>query len=270
MPEPKAEPPTPQAQPETPKEPEPMVPEPEAPAPDKRMEPMLEFEAPEAQEPPTAPQISLSDVESQKIEIASPAEMLEDAQAAQEKSEPPPIGKKEELVEVEKPPTFDFQSGEAELPSDASKMKEPEQFAAFPDLEIPQVQIPREPEQKPAQAQVEFKEPVLDEPVKPMDPEPVEAPKTPQPDTDMWRVSEPVEETTVPPTPIAPSDVKPESPPPEAKSSPDIRIPDDQMQEIVQRVSQAVIEKIAWEVVPDMAERIIKAEIKRLTEEEKK
>ena len=35
------------------------------------------------------------------------------------------------------------------------------------------------------------------------------------------------------------------------------------------KVSQAVIEKIAWEIVPDMAERIIKEEIKRLTEDKK-
>jgi DNA-binding response OmpR family regulator len=44
---------------------------------------------------------------------------------------------------------------------------------------------------------------------------------------------------------------------------------EDQIEKIVSKVFQNVIERIAWEVVPEMAERIIKDEIKKITDDPK-
>lgn len=48
---------------------------------------------------------------------------------------------------------------------------------------------------------------------------------------------------------------------------PSLNLSEKQIEEIVSRVFQSVIERIAWEVVPDLAERIIKEEIEKLTRE---
>lgn len=52
-----------------------------------------------------------------------------------------------------------------------------------------------------------------------------------------------------------------------APSTPSFTLTDQQIEKIVTQAFQSVIERIAWEVVPDMAERIIKEEIQRLTGE---
>ncbi len=46
-----------------------------------------------------------------------------------------------------------------------------------------------------------------------------------------------------------------------------INLSEAQIEAIVARVFERVIERIAWEVVPDLAERIIKEELARLTQE---
>lgn len=52
-----------------------------------------------------------------------------------------------------------------------------------------------------------------------------------------------------------------------AVASSDVKLSDAQIETIVTKVFQNVIERIAWEVVPEMAEKIIKEEIQRLTKD---
>jgi len=57
----------------------------------------------------------------------------------------------------------------------------------------------------------------------------------------------------------------PLAPPSEpAPLEPSMTLPEDQLRAVLSKVSKEVIEKIVWEVVPDMAEMLIKEEIKRL------
>ena len=48
-----------------------------------------------------------------------------------------------------------------------------------------------------------------------------------------------------------------------------LQLSDDQIEKIVSKVFQNVIERIAWEVVPEMAERVIKEELKKITDDQR-
>lgn len=61
--------------------------------------------------------------------------------------------------------------------------------------------------------------------------------------------------------PLAPPIASPSEPPPLPISA---ALSEDQLRAALSKVSREVIEKIVWEVVPDMAEMLIKEEIKRL------
>ena len=218
----------------------------EPPVRDKRMEPLLEFDSPslsespipgfaEVEEPkmefPESIPLEGGDINDQGIDLASPAEFIMEATGATEASylSPSPADKKEEVFEVEKPPTFDFVSGESDL--------------------SPEFVSPDEPINE--GSQISFSEPDLG-----MKPE-----------------QKPMPEMTMDQPFLAP--IPEESTSPVAKAEPfgmasAVRIPDDQIEEIVRKVSQNIIEKIAWEIVPDLAERIIKDEISRLTTAPKK
>jgi hypothetical protein len=68
------------------------------------------------------------------------------------------------------------------------------------------------------------------------------------------------EEEYAPPT-FTPAAVTP--PPPAAEAA---VISEDQLTAIVSRISRELIERIAWEVVPDLAEAMIKEEIRKIRE----
>lgn len=81
------------------------------------------------------------------------------------------------------------------------------------------------------------------------------------------RVESPSQEPSPPPE--APSIPKPAVSEPQLPESKDqLPLSDSQVEEIVSKVFQKVIERIAWEVVPDLAETIIKEELARLTKEQ--
>jgi CheY-like chemotaxis protein len=52
---------------------------------------------------------------------------------------------------------------------------------------------------------------------------------------------------------------------PSSASLADLKLSEQQIEQIVSKVFQGVIERIAWEVVPEMAERIIREEIEKIT-----
>jgi CheY-like chemotaxis protein len=54
--------------------------------------------------------------------------------------------------------------------------------------------------------------------------------------------------------------------PPAASTAAGASLSDDQLATLVSRISRDIIEKIAWEVVPDLAERIINEEIRKIKE----
>jgi CheY-like chemotaxis protein len=65
----------------------------------------------------------------------------------------------------------------------------------------------------------------------------------------------------------APEALVPVPPPASAPAAPaGAALSDDQLAELVSRISRDIIEKIAWEVVPDLAERIIMEEIRKIKE----
>lgn len=70
------------------------------------------------------------------------------------------------------------------------------------------------------------------------------------------------------PAPAAP--LAPAAPPSPAPAPPavaaGVALSDEQLAGLVARISQELIEKIAWEVVPDLAERIIREEIRKIKE----
>jgi hypothetical protein len=66
------------------------------------------------------------------------------------------------------------------------------------------------------------------------------------------------------PAPEALAPVPPPAPAPAAPAG--AALSDDQLAELVSRISRDIIEKIAWEVVPDLAERIIMDEIRKIKE----
>ena len=55
-------------------------------------------------------------------------------------------------------------------------------------------------------------------------------------------------------------------PPPAPAIGTGAALSDDQVAALVSRLSRDIIEKIAWEVVPDLAERIITEEIRKIKE----
>jgi len=141
-------------------------------------------------------------------------------------------------------------------------MEGTELSSPFPDLSEPISSVEYKPTPEPV-----FEKPgdfVIDE--MPLVEEPFVSPI--QPEQEFWKVREKSDETTFSAPINQLSEEKPNVAKPAAFDA-SFRIPDDQLAEIIRRVSENVIEKIAWEVVPDMAERIIKDEIKRLTEAEK-
>jgi hypothetical protein len=73
------------------------------------------------------------------------------------------------------------------------------------------------------------------------------------------------------PEPVAPpppqEEVSPPATPVMTAAMPVSHLTDEQIEAIVSKVFRQVIERIAWEVVPEMAETIIKEELLRLTQE---
>lgn len=271
-------PPEPIAQ--SPDTPEITTPPSEPPEVDKRMEPMLEkdFPSPDLSQPepmandaPDAIDLSLSDPKSKPVDLASPADFIMDATAAADEpkqeqtdavqqpdtefpdpaiSPPEPPAQRdapetqEQPFEVEKPPSFDFVSGESDLSPEPAKTDD-QDFASFPDLGEP----------------LSSDEPDSSEPFPAMDePQDVPSLQSDEQIPSQAEVRSAVEKSEEVTSAASKDD----------QSAAASRIPEDQMEELVKRISQNIIEKIAWEVVPDMAERIIKDEIKRLTDEEKK
>lgn len=51
----------------------------------------------------------------------------------------------------------------------------------------------------------------------------------------------------------------------EASASPAISLSEDQLAAVISKISREIIERIAWEVVPDLAESMIKEEIRKIT-----
>jgi len=81
----------------------------------------------------------------------------------------------------------------------------------------------------------------------------------------------------------APSPVQPVAPPPSgdvdlplsspppvveepASAPPEFSLSEAQIEQIVSRISREIIERVAWEVVPDLAEILIKEEIRKIKE----
>ena len=126
---------------------------------------------------------------------------------------------------------------------------------AQPPAEPPTMAIPIEP----PLAADPFSEPTGDDVAQPI------------PSVDAPAVATPPE-PPVPPVPIAPLNMTLPSPPPVASSEPEPLEPggadDDLVERVAQRVvdklSSKVIEEIAWEVVPDLAEGLIQKEIDTL------
>ncbi len=74
-----------------------------------------------------------------------------------------------------------------------------------------------------------------------------------------------VETPAIEPAPVEAAEKSPGSV--ESAPSAPLELSEKQIEAIVARVFERVIERIAWEVVPDLAERIIKEELARLTQE---
>ena len=128
---------------------------------------------------------------------------------------------------------------------------------AQPPAEPPTIAIPIEP----PLAADPFSEPTGDDVAQPIPS--VDAPAVATPP------EPPIPEPPVPPVPIAPSNMTLPSPAPDASSEPETPklggADDDLVERIAQRVvdklSSKVIQEIAWEVVPDLAEGLIQKEI---------
>jgi hypothetical protein len=152
---------------------------------------------------------------------------------------------------------LDFEMPQAEPPASelpfAEPFPEPVESAApaFAEIPAPAVEAPLEPESKDwslfggtvdfdAEAPAFKSEPILVE--RNSTPEPHEVFSAPEPEI---------------PSPSASG----------GNGSGDVTLSDSQVEAIVSRVFERVIERIAWEVVPDLAERIIKEELARLTQE---
>ena len=101
---------------------------------------------------------------------------------------------------------------------------------------------------------------------------------------DVWAdtASIPLQETVAPPVqpvappaqPVAPPPVQPTAPPvqtaaPVAPASVEAQVAamsEGDLQKVIERVAGAMLERIAWEVVPDLAENLIKDEIRKIKE----
>ena len=216
---------------------------------DKRMEPMLEFDAPKV-DPPLSQEMPVESISlpasdpDKNTDLASSAEFMMDENQisdVEHKSEAPP-----------QPPTFDFVSGESDL---APETRAPDpNSVSFPDLDSPLDQ--------PVGSTVDSGFPNLDlaEASAPRIDESVSAPFPSE--ADVRSAHEKSDELTAPPVAVIPPKETPLDAPVDAST----KLSDAQMEELVRKVSQSVIEKIAWDVVPEVAERIVKEEIKRLTD----
>ncbi len=126
-----------------------------------------------------------------------------------------------------------------------------------PEAAIPQTETAPTPEPVPEEGvEISFGE------MPPMDEEPSFAE---EPSTEF--ASEPLE--IEPPAPATAEDSIPietlaEAASPSVETKP-VELSPDQVEEVVTKVFRQVIERIAWEVVPDLAETIIKEELERLT-----
>ncbi|GAB4303557.1 MAG: response regulator [Desulfuromonadia bacterium] len=82
----------------------------------------------------------------------------------------------------------------------------------------------------------------------------------PPPDQPVSSVS-PLFESVEPPSPDSPPSAEGM-----AQAEPELSLSEAQIEQIVARISREIIEKIAWEVVPDLAEILIKEEIRKIKE----
>ena len=132
--------------------------------------------------------------------------------------------------------------------SETIELDEPEIVAVEPSAPEPPVEpaapVPPAVPEPPPQAAAPTP-PVTPEPVQPVVPEPVQP------------VAEPAPQPTPPVQPTAaPADVE----------SQVAGMSDADLEKIVERVAGVVLEKIAWEVVPDLAESLIRDEIRKIKE----
>ena len=211
--------------------------------------PTFEVATPAAQEPPPeAP--AAPEAPSASLETVPPLEL--------EPPAPPPVAEPELIptLEPETPPAASPPSTETSPPVFDPETRSPRQDTLPPVAPGPSRPEPPPSEAVPA-ALVESNLGPLAGPDTPSAPEPAAPASAPEPaPSDAGSFAD-----------IAPVDAT-EAPASEAAS---VRVPVDEVEKIAQRVaaqvSEKVVREIAWDVIPDLAEALIKQEIERLKAE---